>query len=216
MKQVAPWMFTVLLALNSPALAQGPADALKIATIQILDALQAPTPHKPEQLDELRNQIRTVVNEIFEWREMCRRVLSPYWELLTEQERDDFTALFEDVVQRSYLSQVTDLQGEAIAMGPLEETIDGTHAIVRTQLMSKSHVLPIAYRLIEDERGWKVYDIAIEGISVLSSSHSQIGRLVQHFGYSGMMTALKMKQSRLMIEENQRRLTIGGRVDPSR
>jgi hypothetical protein len=55
----------------------------------------------------------------------------------------------------------------------------------------------------KDEGGWKVYDIAIEGVSILSSSHSQIGRLVQRFGYSGMLAMLK-KQNRLMIEENER------------
>jgi phospholipid transport system substrate-binding protein len=145
---------------------------------------------------------------------MSRQVLSPHWALLTTEQRDEFTALFGDVLQRSYLSRVADFRGEEIGLGPVDETVDGTHAMVRTKLTSKAHGVPIAYRVIVDEGRWKVYDFTIDGVSILSSSHSQIGRLVKHFGYGGMMTVLKMKQNRLMVEENERAAKVS-RADPN-
>jgi phospholipid transport system substrate-binding protein len=212
-RTIALAMLSALFALGSPALAEGPGERLTIATTRVLGVLQDRTLRQPGKLGDLRDQIWTIVNEIFDWREMSRQVLSPSWELLTAQQRDEFTTVFGDVLQRSYFSRMTDFRGEEIAIGPLAESIDGAHAMVRTKLMSKSHSLPIAYRFIKDETGWKVYDIAIEGVSILSSSHWQIGRLVQHFGYSGMMAMLKMKQNRLMIEENESATKISRRVD---
>jgi hypothetical protein len=61
---------------------------------------------------------------------------------------------------------------------------------------------------------WKVYDIAIDGVSLLSSSQSQIVRLTQHFGYGGMMKLLKLKQSQLVMEQSPQSTKIG-QVDPS-
>ena len=69
-------------------------------------------------------------------------------------------------------------------------------------------------RFIGRESMWRVYDIAIDGVSVLSSSQSQINRLIQHFGYGGMMKLLKLKQSQLVMEQSPQSTKIG-RVDPS-
>ena len=49
-----------------------------------------------------------------------------------------------------------------------------------------------------------MYDVQIDGVSVLSSSRSQIGRLIQHWGYGGMMRLLRMKQTQLVTEEHAR------------
>ena len=91
---------------------------------------------------------------------------------------------------------------------------DGERAAVRTKLVSKDRVVPITYRFIGRESMWRVYDIAIDGVSVLSSSQSQIDRLIQHFGYGGMMKLLKLKQSQLVMEQSLQSTKIG-RVDPS-
>lgn len=203
-RRVALGLLPILLALSSPTLAQGPAEQLRDATMRVLGALQDRTLRESGNLDELRTQIRTVMDEIFDWREMSRQVLSPHWAFLSADQRDEFTALFGDVLQRSYLSRVAEFRDEQIELGSVEATVDGTHGFVRTKLVTKSSGVSIAYRVIADEGRWKVYDLAVEGISILSSSHSQIGRLVKHFGYGGMMTALRMKRNRLMIEENER------------
>jgi phospholipid transport system substrate-binding protein len=105
-------------------------------------------------------------------------------------------------------------RGEEMAMVLLDEAIDGERAAVRTKLVSKDRAVPVTCRFIGRESMWKVYDIAIDGVSLLSSSQSQIDRLTQHFGYGGMMKLLKLKQSQLVMEQSPQTTTIG-RVDPS-
>ena len=213
-RPVAVAMISVLLALSSPAFAEGPGERLNNAIVRALEVVQEGTPHEPGNPDERPNQLRTIVNEIFDWPEMSRQILSQYWESLTPPQRDQFTALFADVIRRSYLATINTYQGERIAMVLLDETIDGERAAVRTKLVAKSNVVPITYRLIGHEDAWKVYDVAIDGVSVLSNSRSQISRLIKLFGYGGMMKMLETKQSQLVVEENARNTTIS-RVDAS-
>jgi phospholipid transport system substrate-binding protein len=213
-RPVAVAMISVLLALSSPAFAEGPGERLTNAIVRALEVLHERTPHEPGNPDERPNQLRTIINEMFDWPEMSRQILSQYWESLTPPQRDQFTALFADVIRRSYLATIRTYQGERIAMVLLDETIDGERAEVRTRLVAKSDVIPITYRLIGHEDAWKVYDVAIDGISVLSNSRSQISRLIQRFGYGGMMTMLRTKQSQLVVEESVRNTTIS-RVDAS-
>lgn len=198
-------VISVLLAFASPALAEGPGERLKSATVGMLEVLQARELRDPARFDERRNLIRTTVNGFFDWQELSRQVLSRHWELLTPHERDEFTALYGDIVRRSYVTMIsTSYRGEEISLVLLDETIDGDRAAVRAELVSKSNVVPITFRFIEHETGWKVYDVVIDGISVLSNSRSQIGRLLQRFGYAGMMTMLTSKQNELLAQESQR------------
>jgi phospholipid transport system substrate-binding protein len=197
-------IISALVAQTSPALAEGPGDQLKNATVRVVEVLQDRQLREAERLDARRNQIRTIVNEIFDWQEAGRQVLSRHWEPLAPQEREEFVALFGDIIQRSYIGMMDTSRGEEIAMVLIDEALDGERATVRTNLVSKSNILPMTYRLIKHESSWKVYDVAIDGISFLSNSRSQIGRLIQHVGYGGLMKMLKMKQTQLASEETER------------
>jgi phospholipid transport system substrate-binding protein len=207
-------VISVLCTLYSPALAEEPAEQLKIAMVRVMEALQDPTSREPRRIEERLDHIRGVLKECFDWQEASRVILWRHRERLTQDERDEFTALFSDVTVRSYLRMIHTYRGEEIAMVLLDEAIDGERAAIRTKLVSKDRVVPITYRFIERESMWRVYDIAIDGVSVLSSSQSQIGRLIQHFGYGGMMKLLRLKQSQLVMEQSPQSTKIG-RVDPS-
>lgn len=207
-------VISVLCALYSPALAEEPAEQLKTAMVRVMEALQDPVPREPGRLEVRRDQIRGVLKESFDWQEASRLILWRHWGRLSQDERDEFTALFSDVTVRSYLRMIQTYRGEEMAMVLLDEAIDGERAAVRTKLVSKDRAVPVTYRFIGRESMWKVYDIAIDGVSLLSSSQSQIDRLTQHFGYGGMMKLLKLKQSQLVMEQSPQTTTIG-RVDPS-
>jgi phospholipid transport system substrate-binding protein len=207
-------VISVLCALHSPALAEEPAERLKTAMVRVMAALQDPTSREPRRLEERLDHIRGVLTESFDWQEASRLILWRHWVRFTQDERDEFTALFSDVTVRSYLRMIHTYRGEEIAMVLLDEAIDGERAAVRTKLVSKDRVVPITYRFIGRESMWRIYDIAIDGVSVLSSSQSQIDRLIQHFGYGGMMKLLKLKQSQLVMEQSPQSTKIG-RVDPS-
>ena len=75
--------------------------------------------------------------ETFDWQEASRLILWRHWGRLTQDERDEFTAVFSDVTVRSYLRMIQTYRGEEIALVLLDEAIDGERAAVRTKLVSK-------------------------------------------------------------------------------
>ncbi|HEV8436685.1 MAG TPA: ABC transporter substrate-binding protein [Methylomirabilota bacterium] len=206
-------VISIVLAFSHPVRAEGPGEQLQDAISQVMLVLQDPERTRGK-LDESRDHIRRIVNGIFDWGETSRQVLARHWEPLTPLERDEFTALFADVVLRSHLALIQAHPAQEIAMVLLGETVDGERAAGGAKLVSKSSVVPIAYRCIKHERDWKVYDVAVDGVSILSSSRSQIGRLIERFGYGGMIMLLRAKQSQLVAEQSGRSTRIG-RIDPN-
>lgn len=216
----SPWKSRLVLALMaavlasaSPALAEGPGERLSIATARVLEVLRdqgLPEPGKP---DERRNRIRGIVNEMFDWQEIGRRVLASNSDALTAVERDQFTALFADVLQRSYIAMIHAYRGEEIAMRLVDESLEGQRAAVQAEIVARSSVVHLTYRCIEHEDGWKIYDVAIDGVSIMGNSRAQISHLTRRFGYGGMMKLLKLKQSQLAMEDYDRGATIT-RVGP--
>jgi len=205
---------SVLHALCSPVLAEEPAEQLKTVMGRVMEALRDPILREPGRLEERVDQIRGILKEIFDWPEASRLILARQWGPLTQDERDEFTAIFSDVTVCSYVRMIQTYRGEEVAMVLLNEAIDGERAAVRTKLVSKDSVVPITYRFIGREGMWKVYDVIIDGVSIVSSSQSQIGRLIHLFGYGGMMRLLKLKQSQLVVERSPQSAKIG-RVDLS-
>jgi hypothetical protein len=104
--------------------------------VRVMEALQDPTSREPGRLEERLDHIRGVLAESFDWQEASRLILWRHWGGLTQDARDEFTALFADVTVRSYLRMIQTYRGDQIAMVLLDEAIDGDRAAVRTKLVS--------------------------------------------------------------------------------
>ena len=193
----------VLLAGGEPALAGAPTDQLKQATDQILKLLEGPTLKGPDQLAERRQQIRAIASDTFDWRETAKRVLGRHWTERTPQEREEFGALFIDFIEHSYVGKLELYSGERILY--IAELTDGPQVTVRTKLITKSNTeVPVDYRMLKDGERWRVYDVVIEGVSLVSSYRTQFTRIIQQSGYSELVKKLRTKQDELAPENSQR------------
>jgi phospholipid transport system substrate-binding protein len=186
------------LALTPPAWAGVPTDQIRSATDQILKIVQDPAlKAKPE---ERRQRIRSVANEIFDWEETGKRALARHWQARSPQERAEFSKLFADLVERSYVGKIEAYSGERIAY--LGDSIDGDQATARTKLVTKANTeIPIDYRLLKEGDRWRVYDVLIEGVSLVGNYRSQFNRIIQQSGYPELVQKLKSKQEELVFQE---------------
>ena len=89
-----------------------PTDQLKGATDRVLKLVQDPELNKPEKADERRKQIRAVANEIFDWQETGKRALARHWQARTPPQREVFSTLFADLVERSYVGKIERYSGD--------------------------------------------------------------------------------------------------------
>ena len=184
-----------------PAAAGPPTDQLKGAIDRVLAILQDPALKEPARLEERRQKIRAIANEIFDWQETGKRALARYWQERTPQEREEFSKLFSDLLERSYVGKIEAYSGEKILYG--DETVDGDQAMVRTKLVTKSGTqIPIDYQMQKIDDRWRVYDVKIENVGLVSNYRSQFNRIIQQSGYADLIKRLKAKEEELKFDDS--------------
>jgi phospholipid transport system substrate-binding protein len=202
MRRLVVTALVVVLALVAGRAAQAgvPTDQLKGTIDRILAIVQDPAFRQPGKAEERRQKIRAIANEVFDWPETGKRALARHWQARSPQEREEFTALFADLLERSYVGKIEAYSGEKIVYG--EETVDGDLATVRTKLVTKAGTqIPIDYRMQKVGDRWRVYDVLIEHVSLVGNYRSQFNRIIQQSGYADLLQRLKSKQEELQFDE---------------
>lgn len=190
----------VALVASRAADAGPPTDQLKSTIDRILSILQDPALRAPGKVEERRLKIREAANEVFDWTEIGKRALARHWEGRSPQEREEFSKLFADLLERSYVGKIEGYSGEKIVYD--KETIDGERGEVRTKLVTKAGTqIPIDYQMQKVGDRWRVYDVKIENVSLVGNYRSQFNRIIQQSGYADLIQRLKSKQEELQFDE---------------
>jgi phospholipid transport system substrate-binding protein len=174
----------------APAVAGAPTEQLRGSVDRVLKLVGDPASRR-EPAHERRAALRKIADDIFDWEEVSRRCLGTHWRERTPAEREEFVRLFADLLERSYLTKIELYDGEKI--GYAGDTIDGDHAIVRTKIVNKhGSEMPVNYRMLR-RAGWKVYDVEVEGVSLVANYRSQFASLLRRTTYGDVVRALRVK-----------------------
>jgi phospholipid transport system substrate-binding protein len=176
-----------------PAAAGAPSDQLKAQIDRVLKTLDDPDLKKDGRAKDRRGAVRRIANEIFDFGETARRSLGRHWQPRTPAERGEFVQLFSDLLERSYISRVELYGGEKIQY--LGDSIEGDQAKVQTRLLTKGgSEIPIEYRMHRKGDRWLVYDVIIEGVSLIANYRSQFNKIIQTSSYQELVRKMKTKQ----------------------
>jgi phospholipid transport system substrate-binding protein len=179
-----------------------PTDQLRGATDRVLKILQDGELKQPAKKEARRQQIRAVADEIFDWQETGKRALARHWQGRSPSERQEFSTLFADLIERSYISKIEQYSGERIVYAG--ETVEGDQATVRTKLITKSNTeIPIDYRMQKEGDRWRAYDVVIENVSLVSNYRTQFNKIIQQSGYGELVKKLKAKEQEIQFETGQ-------------
>jgi phospholipid transport system substrate-binding protein len=169
-------------------------EQLKGAIERVVSTLDSAAMKGEGKAAERRAAVRQIANEIFDFGEIARRSLGRYWQPLSEAQRDEFVGLFSDLLERSYISKIELYGGEKIIYNG--ERVDGDLAVVSTKIITKNGTeVPIDYRLFRRGDNWKVYDVNIEGISLVSNYRTQFNKIIQSSGFNTLVDRMKAKQT---------------------
>ncbi len=172
-----------------------PTDQLRVGVDRVLDVLRDPQLSGDARIDQRRVAISKVAGEIFDFGDMAKRALGPHWVERTPAERGEFVRLFTDLIQRAYVGKV-DQHAAATKMTFLGETMDGDHAVVRTTIpLSNGSTMPLDYRMHSTRDRWQVYDLNIDGISLVANYRAQFNRVIRTSSYPALVTRLKSQQA---------------------
>ena len=185
-------VMAVLLAAAEPtATAAGPTETVKGAVDQVFVG-QDGSALKKVSIAERRADIRKVAENLFDFQEMSRRSLGSTWDTVSPSEKQEFVRLFTSVIANSYMGKIEQYTGEPIRYE--SEQIDGSEAAVLSRVVTpKGAEIGIEYRLYRADARWAVYDVRVDGISLVNSYKAQFNRLLQRGSFAELLKQLKQK-----------------------
>lgn len=184
--------FLFLGVLPCEALAEGPMEQVRLTTDKILEILTDPELENEAGAQEKKALIRKAVDERFDWEGLSRRALARHWARRTEEERDAFVVLFGKLLERTYLDRVEEYSGEEIIY--VGQTVDGDYATVEAKfLTAQKNEIPVLYRLRQKEDAWLVYDVVIEGVSLVGNYRNQFQSILARKPYEELVRMLEEK-----------------------
>jgi phospholipid transport system substrate-binding protein len=191
------------LILVGTAVAGPPTDQLRTQIDRVIKTLEDPALQKEGRVLERRKAVRKIAEEIFDFGETAKRSLARHWQTRSPAEREEFVGLFADLLERSYMSKVELFNGERITY--TGETIDGDLALVRTRIITKQGTeIPVDYRLHKKNDKWLVYDVIIEGVSLIANYRTQFNKIIQTSSYEELVKKMKTKQEEFLEQEKKR------------
>jgi phospholipid transport system substrate-binding protein len=188
----------MLLLAGSPAWA-GPTDQLREYTDQVIKVLDDPALARQDR----RAAVRKLAHEAFDVTETAKRVLARHWQARTPAEREEFTQLFADLLERTYIARMDEYGGERIRY--VGESMDGELATVRARIMTRTGTeVPVESRMVRRGERWLIYDVLIENVSLIANYRSQFDRIVRANSYEELIRRLKHKRDEFLNESTPR------------
>lgn len=196
MKKICFWGWTVLFFLITAGPTDSPAgessEMIRETTDKIIAIVSDAALKTPEKEMERKRLIRQAVDERFDWPEMTRRSLARHWAKRTEEEKIEFIDLFGQLLERTYLERVEGYSGEKVVYEG--DITDGDYAVVKVKIINRQDTeIPVRYKLKKKENGWFVYDISIEGVSLVNNYRTQFNSVIARSSYEKLVQKLKVK-----------------------
>jgi phospholipid transport system substrate-binding protein len=178
-------------SLSAPVEAGSAMEAMKETIDQALKVLEDESLQSPEKSRERLESLEDIIGKRFDYREMGKRTLGKYWPQFSEADREEFVRLFQRFLSKTYAGNVDGYSGEQVQY--LKERRKGDFAEVRTAVNSDKSTTSIYYRLLKSSNTWKVYDVVIEGVSLVKNFRSQFGRIIEAESAKGLLEKLRTK-----------------------
>jgi len=198
-------VLALVVAPATAARAGQASDQLKVQIDRVVKAIEDPDLKKESRALERRKSVRKIAEDIFDFGETAKRSLGRHW-LARTAEREEFVGLFADLLERSYISKIELFNGERIQF--VGDTPDGDQAIVRTKILTKQGTeVPVDYRMLKKGDRWLVYDVIIEGVSLVANYRTQFNKIIQTSSYQELVKKMKTKQEEFIEQEKQQQQT---------
>ena len=166
----------------------GPRTVVEQATQQVLNTLD----NNAERIKNDPEAVQALVAEIvlprFDFELMSRFVLGRHWRDASPTQREAFTQAFRDLLVRTYARALDDYRGEDVRIPPQRIPDDSDRVSVQTEILQvDGPVIPVNYALFFRDEQWKVFDVTIEGVSLVQNYRAQFGDIARADGLDALI-----------------------------
>jgi phospholipid transport system substrate-binding protein len=168
-----------------------------LATVQmhvnsVLEILRDPS-LKGEAKKKLRqDRIRNISEKMFDFTELSRRTLAQNWKEFSDSQKKDFIELYKTVLESAYIDKIMAYTDEKVVFQKETALTDKTSE-VQTAVMTRKAEIPINYRVIRTDDGWRVYDVVVEGVSLVNNYRSQFREILMNKTPDDLLEILRKK-----------------------
>jgi phospholipid transport system substrate-binding protein len=153
-------------------------DALKGPVDEGIKLLSDPKYKNPSLKKAQREKIWEIIRKAFDFTELSGRALAANWKTLNPQQRKEFSEVFSEVLGNTYLDKIQGgYRDEKVAyLG--QEMVSETKAVVKTRIIREKSEIPVDYSMRFKDNAWKVYDVHVEGVSLVQNYRSQFNEIL--------------------------------------
>jgi len=163
---------------------------------QVVSIISDANLKKSQNETKRRAALKSTISRIFDYGEMAKRSLGIHWKARSGSEQKEFVALFATLLENSYANKIESYENEKILYE--KEIIDGDYAEVKSRVVTaKRDEYSLDYRLLKKGNRWIVYDVVIEGVSLVSNYRSQFNKIIVNQGYGELLKKLKTKSQEI-------------------
>lgn len=190
--------------------------AVLLTTALALPAWANPTEYVKKQTEDVtkilskkdskkrQKQLKKVVQETIDFRELASRALGEHWAKRTPEEQQEFLDLLQELLQANYEGKLSGKTlGEDYEIEYTDEKTRGDKAVVKTVVKGKEEKKPVDYKLLKKEKDWTIYDVVIDDISLEETYRDSYVEIIEKEGWAALIKRMKDKAEEVRKGEDK-------------
>ncbi len=181
----------LLVCVRATAQEVTPLEVVRDTSSRMLTALHNERARITQDSERLYELVAEIVLPYFDFRRMSQWVLGRNWRAATEQQRERFVEQFRILLVRTYGRALSEYSDEKVVYLPFDAGNEVDRVTVRTEIEQHGGApIPISYSMYLTANGWKVYDVSISGVSLVTNYRSSFGSIIRKDGMDSLIKQL--------------------------
>jgi phospholipid transport system substrate-binding protein len=191
---VSSVLFLFVFSTGAFAAAMEPSDIVRMTTEKVLERIKSEKESLRADPGKMYNLVSEMIFPHFDFGIMSKWVLGKHWLEADEEARETFVEQFRKLLVRTYATALLNFSDQSITYPPIDQTGSANTALVKQQITQPgSATIPIIYRLHNKSGDWKVFDVSVDGVSLVKTYRASFGSIINNDGLSGLLDSMTSK-----------------------
>jgi phospholipid transport system substrate-binding protein len=183
---------TTLRLLLVSALAAPPLETIQAQVNRVIEVLRDPDLKAESARETKEKKVWAIIDGVFDYTELSKRTLAHHWKRFAPEQQEEFIRLFGKLLGTVYMDRIMAYKDEKVVFGKVTNLSDKA-AEVQSEVARSSKSIPIHYRMLLEKGEWRVYDVVIEGVSLVQNYRSQFREILTNKSPEDLLKILREK-----------------------
>jgi len=193
MKQLMSWVAAVgFVAASAVAQAQqAPDELVRQVSSEVLDAAKADKSIQAGDLKKISALVEAKVLPHVNFTRMTAKTIGPQWNKATPEQKQKVQEEFRTLLLRTYAGALSQVKDQSVEVRPVKDVSDDSNVLVRSEIRGKGQPIQLDYRLEKAGDGWKIWDVNVSGLWLVTTYQGQFKPVVSQSGIDGVIKLLQ-------------------------